>query len=179
MEDSKQQWLTIAAIVLVIGGLGYFLFRQGQEVEEGPVVESEDIVAEERANELLQQLNVELPEDVDRVNLREVGESGAAGVVTRSREEGEREIRVLAALPEPVSGEFYAAYLSSPNEELEDIYLGRLREAKGGFILETLTEASAQEYPNVKVTREKVDDEQVEEVLLEGAFMTTEAEAEE
>ena len=168
MEEDKQQWLSIAAVVLVIGGLGYFLFRQSQQSEE-PVIETADEVASERADELIDQMNFEIPEDAERVNLRDVSGSSGAGVATRMGEEGEMELSILAALPEIEEGEKYEAYLVGEGDENE-IYLGELRQAKGGWMLEYQSSSDVSGYNAVKVTHEKVDDKTSEETVLEGSF---------
>lgn len=166
MED-RQQWLSMAAVVIVIVGLGFFLYRQSRE--EAPVeITSEDQMIEERANEVVEQMQAQLPENALRANLRDVSGGSGAGVATRvENEKAEDELSVLAALPDPVSGEFYEAYLAGAGEEVQ--YLGRLSQAKGGWRLETQAEPE-EGMSQVRVTREQVADQQPEEILLEGSF---------
>lgn len=175
MQD-RQNWLTIAAIVLVVGGLGAFLYRQSQQqVEEVDVVDQED-QARERAEQLLQQLDVEVPDDATRVNLRDVSGEGGAGIATR-REDSDRLLQsILVALPEPGAGEFYEAYLVADNDEVESLYLGKLRSVKGGWTLDyRLTSQQADQYRQIQITRETNDDRESEEVVLEAEFPAQEA----
>lgn len=169
--EEKQNWLTIAAVVLVIAGLGVFLYRQSRQQPEEIETPSDDQVAEQRADEFLETLNVDLPEDADRVNLRDVTGGQAAGVATRREAEtGTTTQSLLVALPEPEAGVFYEAYLQSEVEEAEPIYLGKLRSVKGGWMLDYQLTGDETGYTQVQVTRETTDDRQPEEVILEGEF---------
>ncbi len=168
MEEDKQQWLSIAAVVLVIAGLGYFLFRQSQQVET-PEVNSAEVIAEQKAEELLEQMNFEVPETAVRATLRDVEGGSGAGVATKIDDDGNQTFSVLVALPEPSTGVTYEAYLVGEGEGNE-VYLGKLREAKGGWILDYESKADLSEYTKVRVTREEVDDRVSEEVILEGEF---------
>lgn len=168
MEEDKQQWLSIAAVVLVIGGLGYFLFRQSQQTEE-PMVENAEAVAEEKAQQLMDQMNFEVPEQAEKATLTDVSGGSGAGIVTRVDENGTVDYSVLAALPDSPAGESYEAYLVGEGEENE-VYLGKLKEAKGGWMLEYQSSSDMGEYKSVKVTRETKDDKTSEKTVLEGEF---------
>jgi hypothetical protein len=171
--EERQQWLSIGAVVLVILGLGFFLYRQSRQADTGQVevISQEDQEADARGQEVADRLNVNIPENAERATLRNVADADGAGIATRVLEdEGDDEVSVLVALPDPQAGEFYAAYLVSGNEEDAPIYLGRLTQAKGGFMVEFNSSEEIGGYSMVRVTRESVDDEQPEEVLLEGEF---------
>ncbi len=170
MDEDRQQWLSIAAVVLVIGGLGYFLFRQSRQPDEVSV-DTADTAAEQKAQELLDSFNKEVPENASRVTLKDVSGGDSAGVATVSEavEDEAREYSVLAALPEPESGEFYEAYLVSDEAE-NQILLGRLQQAKGGWMVETSSGVDLGEEAKIQVTREKVNDQTPEEPVLEGSF---------
>lgn len=166
MED-RQQWLSIAAVVLVIGGLGYFLYqRSRQEVPVNNLGEGVEI--EEKANQLLESMNIDVPEGADRANLKDVNGGDNTGVGTRSMENGEFTHSVIAALPDPENGSFYQGWLV--NAAGENISTGKLRIAKGGFILDFTTDKDLSEYNKVMVSLEKIDDNKPEESLLEGSF---------
>jgi len=170
MDENKQQWLSIAAVVLVVGGLGYFLYKQSQvPVDED--INIDDIVAEEKADDLIESMNFEVPEDADRATLKDVSGGESIGVATRQEsEEGGRTYSLLAALPDPSSGEFYEGYMMESGED-DEVYLGKLRKAKGGWLLEYEGQSSLLESnPKVVITLEKVDDETPETKVLEGAF---------
>ena len=166
MED-RQQWLSIAAVVLVIGGLGYFLYQRSRQ--EVPVNNlGEGIEIEEKANQLLESMNIDVPEGADRANLKDVNGGDNTGVATRSFENGEFTHSVVAALPDPEKGSFYQGWLT--NEAGESMSTGKLRIAKGGFILDFTSNKDLSDYSKVMITLEKVDDNKPEESLLEGSF---------
>lgn len=170
--EEKQNWLTIGAIVLVVAGLGFFLYRQSQQaIDEAPIAD-EETVTRERADRFLEDMNIELPEDATRVNLRDVSDSDGTGIATR-RPDGDVLLQsVLVALPDPAPGEFYEAYLvSSEDEEVEPLRLGRLQMIKGGWALDyRLSQDQAETYDRIQVTLEQVDDRAPETVILEADF---------
>jgi len=169
--EEKQNWLTIAAIVLVVAGLGIFLYRQSrQQTDDDLVVTSDDQVAEDRANQLIDDLNYEIPEDAQRVNLKDVSGGDAAGVATRKEEGNAVTQSVLVSLPEPEAGQFYEAYLMGASEEAEPMYLGKLRSVKGGWMLDYELSQESLELSTIKITRETLDDRKPEETVLEGTF---------
>lgn len=168
MEEDKQQWMSIAAVVLVIAGLGYFLYRQSRQVQE-PTVEVEDIIAEEKAEDLVEQMRIEIPDTAERATLKDVTGGAGSGLATRLDEDGGRMYSVIVGLPEPETNEFYEAYLVGSEEE-DEVYMGKLSQQKGGWLLEYSSTTDLGEYSRVKVTKEQVDDKSGEEIVLEGEF---------
>ena len=99
-----------------------------------------------------------IPDDIEKADLADVSGEGLAGIATRGE--------ILADLPDPSGKEFYQAWLKK-GEEL--VSLGKLRVAKGGWMIEY----SAAKYPDfetVLVSRETVFDSKLETRLLEGSF---------
>ena len=167
MED-RQQWLSMAAVVLVIAGLGFFLYQRSRQVEnEGMIGDS--AIAEEKANQLLDQLNIELPENLERANLSDVSGGDGTGIATRSYEDGSFEHSVIAGLPDPEAGTFYEGWLVR-EEPFDVVYTGKLRIAKGGYILDYNSGADLSDHEQVIVTQETVDDQKPEQHVLEGSF---------
>lgn len=68
---------------------------------------------------------LDIPEDAERTELKNVSEDEGIGIATRSE--------ILADLPDLEKGESYQALLSDGSKT---ILLGNLRLAKGGYILE-------------------------------------------
>jgi hypothetical protein len=169
MDENRQNWISIAVVVVVVVALGFFLFRQSRESEE-PVIETEEQVAEERADEFLEQIEVTLPEDADRANLRDVASTNSVGVATRRGEEGQTEYSVLASLPDPERSQHYEAYLV--DDAGEQTFLGRLVQGKGGWMVDyrSMKEIEADK---VVVSREEDVDGEPDEVILEGEFSGT------
>lgn len=167
MDENRQNWMSIGIVVVVVAALGYFLFRQSRESEE-PVIEPEEVVAQEKADEFLEGINVTLPEDADRANLKDVAGTNSVGVATRMSKEGATDYSVLASLPDPERGEHYEAYLVG--EDGEEVLLGRLAEGKGGWMLD-YSSSEDLEGARVLISRETNSDGQPDEVLLEGTFI--------
>lgn len=170
MQD-KQNWLTIAAIVLVVAGLGVFLYRQSQQpAPEVEIIDQED-EARAKADQFLQNLDVTIPDGATRINLKDIADVGGAGIVTRNQQAGMIAQSILVSLPDPQPGEHYEAYLVADDEAVADLYLGKLRSLKGGWNLDyRLSQQQAESYKTVQITRETSDDRQKETVLMEAAF---------
>jgi len=168
MED-RQQWLSIAAVVLVIGGLGYFLYQRSKQAEPTNNNLGEGVEIEQKANQLLETMNIDVPEGVDRANLEDVSGGGGTGVATRDMVNGKFVHSVIAALPDPEAGMFYEGWLV--NTVTDDVVsTGTFRIAKGGFILDFTSSTDLTDHNQVVVTLEKVDDGKPETHVLEGTF---------
>lgn len=169
----QRQWVFGAIIVLVaIAGFVLFL-RGGRKAEESSVGEPAKEEVEEVVSGLSEQMGVTIPEDVERVALRDVTGGSASGLATRKFDETGFSHTLLAALPDPASGSFYEGWMVRGKEGDEDfsvIRSGRLRSSKGGFLLEFSTDRDLTDHPTVVVTEERVDDGKPEDHLLEGSF---------
>lgn len=97
--------------------------------------------------------NLQIPEDVKKVELNDVSGGDGFGIATSDM--------VLADLPDPQQGYFYQVWLEK-NGKL--ISLGKMRVAKGGWILEGNISG------RVIVSLEKVFDQKLETRVLEGSF---------
>ena len=168
MED-RQQWLSIAAVVLVIGGLGYFLYQRSRQAEPTNNNLSEGVQIDQKANQMLDNMNIDVPEGVDRANLKDVTGGDGTGVATREMVNGKFVHSVIAALPDPTPGTFYEGWLINPDTG-DTISTGRFRIAKGGFILDFTSSKDLTDHKQVLVTLEKVDDNNPETHMLEGSF---------
>lgn len=169
--EERQQWLSIAAVVLVIAGLGFFLYRQSrnsQTEETVDITEQQQQEQEQRGQEVADRLNVEVPEGAERETFRATGETQGAGLVSRIERDGQLAYSVAVDLPDPETGAFYEAYAVGEGDERE--YLGRLRQAKGGWLLDSSVGADTSEFNRIIITRESQDDRTPEEVILETQF---------
>ncbi len=154
-------------VILVIAGVIFLIRRPEEEVED------QTPTVEEVEEELEESFKFEIPEDVDKARLVDLLKLGITGLVTRDVQEDKTTYAVLVDLPDPEEGVFYEAWLVKKDEQGEDTYLsiGRLRVAKGGYLLEhDAYEEELKEYDMVIITREKVVDSTPEEVILEGSF---------
>lgn len=117
--------------------------------------------------------NIEVPENVDKVELKDVSGGDASGLATRNFESGRFTHTVLADLPDPAPGYFYEGWLIRGKEGDENFAListGKMRLAKGGFILEFESSKDYSEYSNVILTLETVNNKNLGKHILEGSF---------
>lgn len=166
----RQRLFAILVVILVAGGL-YFFFRNGEVEQQEAVTEVTNV--EDVSRELSSTLGVTIPEDVERIALRDVRDEGATGLATRSYTDGQFIHTVLAALPELTAGAEYQGWLvrgSEGDENYSLISSGRLRQSKGGYLLEFSSAEDLRDHNQVWVSVEAVDDEKPETRVLEGSF---------
>jgi len=168
MED-RQQWLSIAAVVLVIGGLGFFLYKRSRQATNEPTAMGEGVQIEDRANQLLDQMNVKIPENADKIGLKDVSGGDATGIATKSFNNNVFSGSIIAALPELGSGEFYEGWLVR-EDPFDLVGVGKLRQAKGGWMVDFTSNTDLSDHKQVVVTQEMVDDQKPEKHILEGQF---------
>lgn len=117
--------------------------------------------------------NLEIPEDVERADLNDVSGGTGSGIATRKYDGGRFTHAVLADLPDPVAGYFYEGWLVRGKEgdaNFAFISTGKMRVAKGGYLLEFNSSTDYSAYSGVVVTLERVDDKKPETHILEGSF---------
>lgn len=163
---NRERWIGLAVVLIIVGG--WLFFRSRQAGQEPTPVESEQ-VAEQEASSFAEQLGVILPEDVDKTSLRDVSGGDGQGVATREFSDGVFMHSVLASLPDPEAGAFYEGWLVRP-DPFDVVYTGKMRMAKGGYVLDYETSTDLSDHPRVVVTMERVDDQQPETHILEGSF---------
>jgi hypothetical protein len=115
----------------------------------------------------------QIPEDVERIELKDVSGGAGSGLATRKFESGKFTHVVLADLPEPPAGSFYEGWLvrgKQGDSNFSIILTGKLRIAKGGYLLEFESDKDYSDYKQVVVTLEKLDDRNPETHVLEGSF---------
>ncbi len=155
--------IAIGLIVLALVLVGaYFLIRSRREKPQ--VVTTPQPKIEEKLEETFR-LNI--PEDVDKAELVDVTGGGASGIATRKFENGVFTHTVLADLPDPTAGTFYEGWLV---KNLSFFSTGKMRIAKGGYLLEFTSSVDYSDYNKVVITLEKVDDKKPEVHILEGSF---------
>ena len=117
--------------------------------------------------------NLEIPDDVERADLRDVSGGTGSGIATRKYESGRFTHAVLADLSDPTLGTFYEGWLVKGKEgdaNFAFVSTGRLRVAKGGYLLEFTSSVDYSPYNGVVITLERVDDKRPEVHILEGSF---------
>jgi len=164
---NRERWIGVAVVLLVVGGFLMLRGGNGQGLDEAAL--GEGIEIEERASEFAKQMGVTLPEDVEKASLADVSGGEGSGIATRDFVEGSFSHSVLAAVPEPVAGSWYEGWLVRP-DPFDVVYTGKLRVAKGGWVLDYTANEDLTDHTQVVVTLEKVDDQKPEAHILEGSF---------
>lgn len=151
-------------VVALVGGFIYFRQNQTTDQEEPETRVPETLSVED---EMEERFNMNIPEDVDRAELSDVAGGDARGLATRQFDDGRFTHSVLADLPDPEEGKFYEGWLVDGDNFMST---GRMRIAKGGYLLEFESSEDLTSYNRVVVTLEDTDDETPEEHVLEGEF---------
>lgn len=153
-------------VLLIIAGIVYWYRKAGTpELPPAPQPTFEETFED--------RFNIQVPEDVDKAELRDVSGGDASGLATRKFESGKFTHAVLADLSDPAAGYFYEGWLvrgRQGDENFAYISTGRLTLAKGGYMLEFESSRDYSEYSEVVVTLEAVDDKKPEKHILEGSF---------
>ena len=152
--------IVIGLVILLIIAAAIYMVRRPKEIALEIPEETVEEMIEER-------LRVEIPEDVDKAELRDVMGTTSSGIATRKYETGLFTHEILVDLPDPDGGEFYEGWLV---KEGDVVYTGKFRVAKGGYVLEYSNTKDLSDYNEVVVTLEKKDDKLPETHVLEGNF---------
>ena len=162
LKDNGWRFLVLGAVVI-----GLIWWRQQGLVNQDEDILAEQLALEQQVNEFLEERGIELPEGSDRANLRSVAGELGTGVATRVEGGEQTEFTVVAALQELEAG-WYEAWLRADGEVLS---MGRMRSAKGGFVVDYSTGVDASSYSNVVVSRQDSSTSEPMEIVLEGEFM--------
>lgn len=126
----KRNDIVIGIVILaILAGVIYFVRRPKQKVEELPQIPTTQEKIEEA-------FHTQIPDDVDKAELTDVTGGSASGIATRKVENGQFIFSVLADLPDGT----YTVLLGE-----DEMNLGTMRIAKGGYILEF---SSSTDYSN-------------------------------
>ena len=154
-------------VLLVIGGLLYLRQRNkaGDEMKVPETLSVEESLEDK--------FKIQIPEDVDKAELKDVSGGSSSAIATRKYENNKFSHSVLADLPDPEQGSFYEGWLVR-GEEGEDnfsvISTVKMSLAKGGYLLEFESNNDYSDYNKVVITLEKVADKLPEKHILEGSF---------
>lgn len=163
----KRRDIVIGLVILVLLG-GVIYFRQQSKEDE--MVVPETLSSEQTFED---KFNIEIPDDVDKAELGQVNDSGGTGLATRDYEDEKFTLSILVDLPDPEEGSFYQGWLQKVDvgsEDYELISTGKLRLAKGGWMLDYTSSTDLSDYSKVIVSLEKTFDKTPEEIVLEGGF---------
>ncbi len=152
--------IVIGLVVLVVLAAIIYLVRRPQEqleLQTTPSVEEQ----------LEESFNLQLPDDVEKLDLSDVSGGNSSGIATRKNESGVYTHTVLADLPDPQAGKFYEGWLVMGEKVVST---GKFMIAKGGYLLEYESSTDYTDYNMVVVTLEQKDDKTPEVHILEGTF---------
>lgn len=108
--------------------------------------------------ELENSFKFDIPDNVNTIELKDVSEGDGRGIATPTE--------ILADIEDPSTGYFYQGWLEN-NDKL--VSLGKLRLAKGGWLLE-YDGTKYPEYKKLIISVEKIFDSNLEKRILEGSF---------
>jgi hypothetical protein len=154
-------------ILAVLAGI-IFWRQRGRSEEEFKVPETLST-----EDQIEKKFDLEIPEDVEKTELKDVTGGDSSGIATRKFENGRFEHSVLADLPEPGAVQFYEGWLVGGEEGSEDFSVlstGRMSQAKGGWMLNFSSSVDLTDRNKVVITLEKVADTNPEKHILEGSF---------
>jgi hypothetical protein len=163
--DKKSIVLGLVILVAIAGGA--ILYRHSQTPK--PLPTPTPAITEKIENNF----KYEIPQDVEKVELKDVSGGNGSGLATRNFEAGKFTHVVLADLPEPPASSFYEGWLvrgKAGDSNFALISTGKMKVAKGGYLLEFESNKDYSDYKQVVVTLEKVDDRNPEVHILEGSF---------
>ena len=159
---------------IVIGGVillllsGVIYWRQTTRPEETKVPETLSV-----EDQLEEKFKFEIPEDVDKAELKDVAGVGATAIATRKYEDGKYTHTALVDIADPEVGTFYQGWVVMGEEGSEDFSIvstGKLNLAKGGWMVEFESSTDYSDHDKILITQEKLFDNTPEEKLLEGSF---------
>lgn len=126
--------------------------------------------------EMVEEFNFDIPDDVETADLIDVTGGTGKGIATRKYENGTFTHAVLADLTDlnlETGSDFYEGWLVRGNvgdSNFSFISTGKMRIAKGGYLLEFSSSTDYSDYTGVVITLETIFDKTPEAHVLEGSF---------
>ena len=154
--------LGILVVIVIILGASLYLLRRDDNT---PKLDSLPSPTPSIEGRIESSFNTTIPDDVEKTELKDVSGGTGSGIATRKLQSNLYTYTFLVDLPDPSDGLFYEAWIVKDNE---NISLGKLVVAKGGWMIESQTRSL--DYNTVIVTEEKVYDKSPEKKLLEAQF---------
>ena len=160
--------IVIGIVILVILAGVVYLRQRNQKEEEMKLPETLSV-----EESLEDKFKIEIPEGVEKAELKDISGGNASGIATRKFENNRFSESVLADLSDPEEGKFYEAWLTKGEEGKEGfsiISTGRMRLAKGGWMLDFQSQTDYSDHTKVIVSLEEKADKLPEKRILEGTF---------
>ena len=151
--NRKDVLVGLVIVVVVILGASLFKKLKTPKVLPSPAPQTVSY-----KDELENIFNLDIPENTNTIDLKDVSGGNARGIATSTE--------VLVDIEDPETGYFYQGWLENDGNFVS---LGKLRVAKGGWLLE-YNGSKNPEYTKIVISLEKVFDSKLETKILEGSF---------
>jgi len=162
--------IVIGFVILIVLAAIVLSLRRGRSTPL-PNLPSPTPVSGEQKIESSFKINI--PDDVEKADLKDVSGSDGIAIATRKFENNTYTATVLADVSDPKSGAFYQAWVTKgdlKDTNSEFISLGKLKMAKGGWMIEFQSKTNYSDYKNVLISLESTFDSKPETHVLEGSF---------
>lgn len=155
----------MGAIILAVMAGGFLLLRNNQT----PTIQVEPTpnAIQTLEDQIESTFKVDIPDNVEKAQLKDSSGGDGSGLATRIFENNKFSSTLLVDLPEPAVGGFYQAWVSD-GEEFKS--LGRLKVAKGGYMVDYSGAQNLEDFPEVVVSEEKTSVSSPSNIVLEGSF---------
>lgn len=166
----KTRDIVIGGIVLVVLIAAALLIRRARLNKQASLPEATPTISE-RVQKTFN--GISIPTDRESADLSDVSGGQGIGVATRKYTGGTFSLTIMANLPTPQSGYFYQGWVirGDPSESgYSMLSVGKLRFAKGGYIVDFSSPRDYSDYGKVVVSIERVFDSTPETNILEGSF---------
>jgi len=155
-------------ILAILAGIVYW--RQARTKKQVTPVAPQTLSVEQKIED---KFNVQIPEGVDKAELKDVTGGTASGIVTRKYENGRFTLDILADLPDAEAGKFYQGWMVKGKEGetgYSIVKLGRMQIAKGGWSLEFRSSTNFSDHNQIIVSSEEKVGISPAKSVIEGSF---------
>lgn len=151
--SKKDVIIGFVIIILIVAGVFYYKKIKTSKISVSPTPVSIGF-----QKDLEDSFKYNIPDDVNSIELKDVAGGNARGIATIKE--------ILVDANDPESGFFYSAWLEKDNNF---ILLGKLKVAKGGWLLE-YDKSKFQDFKKIIISLESKFDNKIEKRILEGSF---------
>lgn len=163
----KRLFNIILVLALLVGGYYYF-YNQDNSSDTNLEADIESVM-----KKFEESLITGIPEDSEKINLKDVVGGVSSGIATRLVVNGDFSHYVVADLPEPEGSTFYEGWLvrgELGDSNFKFISTGRMSSVKGGYVLNFESSIDYTDFDQAVITLETISDETPEKHILEGSF---------
>lgn len=166
--------IILAVVIVIIGVIWFVLARQDTEVSQTEVTVTTPTPTPTSTSTTTANEGTTITSEGKEVNtvseVSLIDVSGGESTGTATREFTDEFIHtVTATLPDLPEGEFYEGWLVKADSS-DFFSTGKMNKSGDAYELTYTSAEEPVEYPQVVITREKTDDQQPEEHILEGSF---------